>query len=285
MKTVKEISKITGISVRTLHYYDGIGLLKPTEKSEAGYRLYDDKALETLQQILFFREFDIPLKTIKEIMENPSLGKNQILSMQRRMLVKKKERMERLIAGIDEILKGDGQVGFEVFSKAELEELCDAMIENMREDQKAVFIDQYGSMEQWRKSFLEKGATKEVQENLQLVAGLYGGKERAAESVKHSVGEKGIAAYQKQVTGILQKVAEEKEKGKGISSPEIQELIGEYALAAKQMFRLSEEKETVLRIGERYRTNKELQKAQDTIYGEGTMEFFGRAVEAYYGEA
>lgn len=283
MKTVKEISKITGISVRTLHYYDGIGLLKPTEKSEAGYRLYDDKALETLQQILFFREFDIPLKTIKEIMENPSLEKNQILSMQRRMLVKKKERMERLIAGIDEILKGDGQVGFEVFSKAELEELCDAMIENMREDQKAVFIDQYGSMEQWRKSFLEKGATKEVQENLQLVAGLYGGKERAAESVKHSVGEKGITAYQKQVTGILQKVAEE--KGKGISSPEIRALIGEYALAAKQMFHLSEEKETVLRIGERYRTNKELQKAQDTIYGEGTMEFFGRAVEAYYGEA
>lgn len=283
MKTVKEISELTGISVRALHYYDEIGLLKPTEKSEAGYRLYDDKALETLQQILFFREFDIPLKTIKDIMENPSLGKNQILSMQRRMLVKKKERMERLIAGIDEILKGDGQMGFEVFGKAELEELCDAMIENMREDQKAVFADQYGSMEQWRRSFLEKGATKEVQENLQLVADLYGGKERAAESVKHPVGEEGIAAYQKQVTGILKKVAEEKEKG--ISSPEIRELIGQYALATKQMFRLPEEKETVLRIGERYRTSRELQKAQDTIYGEGTMEFFGRAVEAYYGEA
>ena len=57
MKTVKEISRITGISVRTLHYYDEIDLLKPTSKSEAGYRLYDDKALERLQQILFFREF------------------------------------------------------------------------------------------------------------------------------------------------------------------------------------------------------------------------------------
>ena len=61
MRTVKEISDLTGISVRTLHYYDEIGLLKPTEKSDAGYRLYDDKALETLQQILFFREFDISL--------------------------------------------------------------------------------------------------------------------------------------------------------------------------------------------------------------------------------
>ncbi|MEY8321158.1 MerR family transcriptional regulator [Lachnospiraceae bacterium 46-61] len=65
MKTVKEISEITGISIRTLHYYDEISLLLPTKKSDAGYRLYDQKALETLQQILFFREFDIPLKEIK----------------------------------------------------------------------------------------------------------------------------------------------------------------------------------------------------------------------------
>ena len=55
MRTVKEISELTGISVSTLHYYDEIGLLKPTQKSDAGYRLYDDRALEILQQILFFR--------------------------------------------------------------------------------------------------------------------------------------------------------------------------------------------------------------------------------------
>ena len=78
MRTVKEISQITGISVRTLHYYDEIGLFQPTGKSEAGYRLYDDKALETLQEILFFREFDIPLKEIKSIMENPALDRNEI---------------------------------------------------------------------------------------------------------------------------------------------------------------------------------------------------------------
>ena len=67
MKTVKEVSHLTGISVRTLHYYDEIGLLKPTRISEAGYRLYDDKALEELQQILFFREFDMPLKEINTV--------------------------------------------------------------------------------------------------------------------------------------------------------------------------------------------------------------------------
>lgn len=84
MRTVKEVSKLTGISVRTLHWYDEIGLLKPTDTSEAGYRLYDDKALEILQQILFFREFDMPLKEIKAIMENP--GNAELLpSHQKRM--------------------------------------------------------------------------------------------------------------------------------------------------------------------------------------------------------
>ena len=106
MRTVKEISELTGISVRTLHYYDEIGLLKPTQKSDAGYRLYDDRALEILQQILFFREFDIPLKEIKAVLENPALERNQILQMQRKMLVAKKERMEHLIASIDDTQKG-----------------------------------------------------------------------------------------------------------------------------------------------------------------------------------
>ena len=91
MKTVKEVSKLTGISVRTLHYYDEIGLLKPTQTNEAGYRLYDDKALEVLQQILFFREFDMPLGDIKSIMEDPELDRNQLLNSQREMLVLKKK--------------------------------------------------------------------------------------------------------------------------------------------------------------------------------------------------
>ena len=76
--------------MRTLHYYDEIGLLRPTEKNEAGYRLYDDKALETLQQILFFREFEIPLKDIKTIMDDPALDRDRVLQMQKRMLEAKR---------------------------------------------------------------------------------------------------------------------------------------------------------------------------------------------------
>lgn len=65
MRTVKQVSELTGISIRTLHYYDEIGLFKPSEVTESGYRLYDDNALQTLQQILFFRELDFPLEDIK----------------------------------------------------------------------------------------------------------------------------------------------------------------------------------------------------------------------------
>ena len=150
MRTVKEISDLTGISVRTLHYYDEIGLLKPTKKSDAGYRLYDDKALKTLQQVLFFREFDIPLKEIKAVMENPVLERNQILQMQRKMLVANKERMERLINSIDDILKGDNKMDFAIFSKTEVEEMFQTMIEHMPENMKNLAVKEFGSVEEWK---------------------------------------------------------------------------------------------------------------------------------------
>ena len=149
MRTVKEISDLTGISVRTLHYYDEIGLLKPTEKSDAGYRLYDDKALETLQQILFFREFDIPLKEIKAVMDNPVLERNQLLQMQRKMLVAKKERMERLITSIDDILKGENKMDFAIFSKTEVKEMFQTMLEHMPDNMKELAVKEFGSVEEY----------------------------------------------------------------------------------------------------------------------------------------
>lgn len=71
MKSISQVAKLTGVSIRTLQYYDEIGLLKPSELTTAGYRMYDDNALQTLQQILFFKELGFPLKEIKEILEKP----------------------------------------------------------------------------------------------------------------------------------------------------------------------------------------------------------------------
>ena len=79
MKTVKEVSKLTGVSVRALHHYDAIDLLKPTQVTDAGYRLYDDAALEKLYMILVFRELGFPLQEIASILNAPDYDRNRVL--------------------------------------------------------------------------------------------------------------------------------------------------------------------------------------------------------------
>ena len=98
MRTVSQVSSLTGVSVRTLHHYDAVGLLRPTQVTEAGYRLYDDAALERLHSILLFREMDFPLEEIKKILDEPDFDPMEALSRQIRILEAKKERLEAVIA-------------------------------------------------------------------------------------------------------------------------------------------------------------------------------------------
>ncbi|ANU53714.1 MerR family transcriptional regulator [Acutalibacter muris] len=97
MMTIHELSEISGVTARALRHYDALGLLKPTAVSEAGYRLYDDAALERLQQILLFRELEFPLREIKAILESPGFDKNRALEQQITLLELKKEHIENLI--------------------------------------------------------------------------------------------------------------------------------------------------------------------------------------------
>ena len=104
---IKEFAELTGVSVRTLHYYDEIELLKPSEvDAQNGYRFYDEKSLERMQEILFYRELDFSLKTIAQILSSPDHDKQQALSRQRQLLLAKKERLERLIDALDGLEKG-----------------------------------------------------------------------------------------------------------------------------------------------------------------------------------
>ena len=98
MMTVNEVNKLTGVSIRTLQYYDTIGLLKPDGYTASGYRLYDDTALERLQQILLFKELEFPLKEIKRIIDAPDFDRDKALSQQIELLTMKKEHLEGLIA-------------------------------------------------------------------------------------------------------------------------------------------------------------------------------------------
>jgi DNA-binding transcriptional MerR regulator len=117
--TVGETARLTGVSVRTLHYYDEIGLLRPSSTSEGGYRLYDEACLARLQQILFFRELAFPLDEIRRILESPSFNSRRAMERHRELLAMKRERLERLIGLVDHILKGDITMDFKPFDASE----------------------------------------------------------------------------------------------------------------------------------------------------------------------
>lgn len=102
---VKEVADLVGISVRTLHHYDEIGLLTPEQTTESGYRIYSENDLERLQQILFFKELDFSLKKIKEIIDSPSFNQAEALEMHRKMLLDKRRRINTMIGTIDKTLK------------------------------------------------------------------------------------------------------------------------------------------------------------------------------------
>ena len=105
---IKEFADFTGVSVRTLHYYDEIGLLPPASVDRAtGYRYYDENSLLRMQEILFYRELDFSLKSIEEILSSPNYDKTQALEEQKRLLILKKERLENLISAIDGAMKGE----------------------------------------------------------------------------------------------------------------------------------------------------------------------------------
>ncbi|WP_203362624.1 MerR family transcriptional regulator [Bacillus sp. REN10] len=101
----KEVADLVGISVRTLHHYDEIGLLVPDEVTEAGYRVYSDENLEMLQQILFFRELDFPLKKIKEMINSPSFDREEALELHRKMLLEKRRRIDQMLQTIDQTIQ------------------------------------------------------------------------------------------------------------------------------------------------------------------------------------
>ena len=123
MKTVHEVSQISGVSVRTLHHYDAIGLLRPTAVTEAGYRLYDDTALARLQSILLFRELAFPLKEIKRIMDDPQFDQATALEQQIRLLELQQERLSRLIGLARETMKtGVTHMDFTAFDNSKLEQ-------------------------------------------------------------------------------------------------------------------------------------------------------------------
>lgn len=127
--TVKVVAELAGVSVRTLHHYDRIGLLRPAQVSPAGYRHYSDADLARLQQILFFRELDFSLQEIKQILDRPDYDRRDALRAQRKLLLEKQKRLQAILHSVDRTLdaleKGEEMekdAMFEVFKDPKLKE-------------------------------------------------------------------------------------------------------------------------------------------------------------------
>lgn len=120
MKNVSEVSRLSGVSVRTLHHYDHIGLLRPSEVTDAGYRLYDEEAISRLFTILLFRELRFPLSEIKQILDTENYDKKKSLEGQIELLELEKERLEGIIAHARRLLKGEEPVNFDMFDEKKL---------------------------------------------------------------------------------------------------------------------------------------------------------------------
>lgn len=192
MRTVREISKLTGVSVRTLQYYDAIGLLKPTNVSQAGYRMYDDTALIRLQNILLFRELQFSLKEIKTILDSPNFDLSETITQQIKLLELKRKYIGELIDFAREIQKkGVKTMNFNVFSNGE--------IEQYKKEAKAI----WGSTEEYREYENKSAAQNHIKRNkteiqlMKIFAEI--GALRHMSPAKDTVQEK-IAALQKFIT-------------------------------------------------------------------------------------
>ena len=278
MKTVKDVSEISGVSIRTLRYYDEIGLLKPTELSDAGYRLYDNKALERLQEIMFFKELEIPLEDIKKIMDSPNYDKEQALLTQKNLLEQKRNRLNGIIELISDVMKGVNTMSFEAFTNEDIQKIIDHTLECMSKESIDRQVKKYGSMEKYREH-LSSGFTNE-----QAVADLlrwYGSKEKAMEAVMQAtVNTEEIKQEQDENTKIYNQFMTAKETDNlEMEYSAVERLAKSY----KKMFMLDNARNILLDLAKEYLENPKLAEAADSQFGKGCSEYVANAIRRYYG--
>ncbi|MGN9163131.1 MerR family transcriptional regulator [Clostridium sulfidigenes] len=294
MRTVKQVSDLTGISVRALHYYDEIGLLKPSEITEAGYRLYDDEALKTLQQILFFKELDIPLKDVKEIMLSPYFDKMQALKNQKKLLVLKRKRLNGLIELINKTLKGESTMNFKEFDMSEYFNV----LEEFKTEHEDKVIEIYGSVDKYN-DHIEKCKSKE-DEIAKMAIKKYGSIEKYAMALKKNLNNSATFTLAEQYDEFKRDCLEDKhpklkelfkrltsDLSKDTSSKDIQEIAEEITNIAKkdyEIFKMDNGDDHWYYMVQIYLVYPKWIEEVDKKYENGASKFIGEALKNYLGD-
>lgn len=285
MRTISQIAKLTGVSIRTLQYYDEIGLLKPSEVTLSGYRLYDDDALERLQQILFFKEMDFKLREIKEFVEEPGFDKIQAYKKQKKLLCLKRSRLDKLIGLLEKLEKGEQCMSFKEF---DLSEYIGAL-EQFKKEKTEEVIKYWGSVDKFNE-FIQK--VKDDQETLLPIAvKQFGSVEKYTEAMKYNLEHfqelmEQIEEIGEQKDDILKKndylyLRLTSDLTRDTTSKEIQDII-------QEMMDLTEETSIGIDMGTGYwdmviesYAGETGRKVMDEKYGAGASEFIAKALHYY----
>lgn len=278
MRTVKEVSKLTGISIRTLRYYDEIGLLKPTKISDNKYRLYDDKTLEKLQEIMFFKEMDIPLETIKKLLENPELDRKEILLFQKALLERKRNRLNGIIELIDDVREGVNTMSFEAFSEDDIKRIVEHTIKQIKPEQLQDFIQKFGSIEEFSSALKEELKDEEIEANL---IKLYGGKDKAVQASLSATGSmEEVQKFQKETDETYKMFAAAMlNKDNELKEAAIKRL----ADSNKEMWHIENARYFLLQFADQIERNEQLIEATDKQYGIGVALYMAAAIREHYG--
>ena len=293
MKSISQVAKLTGVSIRTLQYYDEIGLLKPSELTAAGYRMYDDNALQTLQQILFFKELGFPLKEIKEILEKPDFDRIAAFKKQKELFLLKRDRLDRLIQLLDRLEKGEQCMSFKEF---DLSDYINAL-EDFKSNQTETVIQHWGSIENFQHwgsienfdMFIQK--IRDDEEHVaKLAIQQFGSIEKYTEEMKHNlkhfseITEEWYSQMPEKMRTEDKFLKLASHKGEDVASEPVQGIVeeiisGAQATAPKLLIGGAE---NYCRMMIDTYSNDYLSKVFDTKHGAGSSEYIVKAFRYYF---
>ena len=282
MRTTSQVAKLTNVSVRTLQYYDEIGLLKPSETTPSGYRLYDDETLQTLQQILFFKELGFKLKDIRDILQKPDFDRITAFKKQKELLLLKRNRTDRLIQLLDRLEKGENCMSFKEF---DLSDYIHALEEFKNRNTNEV-IKYWGSVENYD-LFIQK--IKDDEPNVaKLAIKQFGSVEAYTAAMKENLAhfsdimEKRISEIPEEMKqDLFVKLAAYKEKD--VSSVEVQQIVQEIIGRAQgnAPSELVSDQTNYCRLIIDVYSNDYLRSVFDTKNGAGSAEYVAKAFRYY----
>lgn len=278
MKTVKEVSELTGVSIRTLRYYDEVALLKPAKVTEAGYRLYDENSLKKLRQIMFFRELEVPLSEIKTIMKAPEKDIRRFLETQKAILERKRNYLNGMIEWVSDMLKEEETMSFESFQDEDIQKIIRHSLEVMSEEDKRTVIDRYGDIAGLQEAVTESFKDEKACEHLIKI---YGSKEKAVKASLKSTGNR--EEFEKQrdkINRVYEKFAAAMRNSDEEMTMEAVKELGE---SCKVFVRVENARVLLLEMAKDYLNHSPLEEGTDKEYGKGVTKYIGSAICRYYG--